>query len=99
MCHFHVIGSLTQEPFAPAELESDGRLNRDSVMQSHVITGIGKCLTHLNSISEQMLISTPTKLTHSSTTLSRVALSKVCDTSCWETKMEILGYWNIEAYI
>lgn len=82
MCHFHVIGSLTQEPFAPAELESDGRLNRDSVIQSHVITGIGKCFTHLNSISEQMLISTPTKLTHSSTTLSRVALSKVCDTSC-----------------
>lgn len=82
MCHFHVIGSFTQEPFAPAEFESDGRLNRDSVIQSHVITGIGKCLTHLNSISEQMLISTPTKLTHSSTTLSRVALSKVCDTSC-----------------
>lgn len=46
------------------------------------LTADGKYSAYLIRVSEHMLMSTPTKLTHSCTTASRAAFRDVCDTSC-----------------
>lgn len=50
---------------------------------------VSSCVIYLISISEQMLMSTPTKLTHSCTTLSSAVFRAPADTSCWKQTFKI----------
>lgn len=50
------------------------------------------CVTYLISVSEQMLTSTPTKLTHSCTTPSSAAFRAPADTSCLKNKIKENNY-------